>query len=271
MRYSLPIVTVLVVAATCACTKPKDPPPPAPVAQSDITPNQFIGTPKEAAAKLNESMVLRENPQLATRSERAISIRYKGEDLVTYTDDPHGCDRYVIERAVKVYDNQSGRLEPIALVACHFGSTTNRYLVLPTTGKYAVTDDVAASPNGHFLATSDSTVTKSRGAFIVIEWPQIETRAEFPAGCTHIAWQDDSHLTADCWHSDGPNTLNPNESDAVVFSAKVWRDGGVWRMQATRWLQGETFAPRASPSALPKFTALNKTGVDAPSTQAGSL
>lgn len=263
MRFTFPLLTVVLVATAYACTKPKDPPPPL-VAHTDITPNSFVGTPREAAARLNESLVLREHPGLATRSGDTISIRYGGQDVVTYTDDPNGCQRYIIERAVMVYDQKTGRREPVALVACHFGVTTNRYLVLPNSGKYAVTDDVAASPDGRFLATSDSTVTKARGAFIVIEWPEMDTRAEFPAGCTHLKWQDDGHLTADCWHSDTPNTVNPNESAAVFFRAKVWRDGGVWRMQAVQWLHRETFAPSASAAPLPKFTAVNKTGVDAP-------
>ncbi len=263
MRFTFPLLTIVLVVSVYACTKPKDPAP-VPLAHSDITPNAFIGTPREAAAKLNETLVLRDYPQLAARQGNAIVIRYRGQDVVTYTDDPNGCMRYVIERAVMVYDPETGAREPVALVACHFGVTTNRYLVLPDSGKYTVTDDVAASPDGRFLATSDATVTVSRGAFIVIEWPNIERRAEFPAGCTHLKWQDDSHLTADCWHADTPNPLNPDESEARFFHAKVWRDGGVWRMQAVQWLQPETFAPRASPEPLPKFTAINKSGVDAP-------
>lgn len=262
MRFLPPLLTFALVATVYACTKPKDPPPP--VAHSDITPNTYVGTPREAAAKLNESLVLKAHPQLARRSGEVLTIRYQGRDVVTYTDDPKGCTRYVIERAVMVYDQRTGGREPIALVACHFGVTTNRYLVLPNSGKYAVTDDVAASPDGRFLATSDSTVTRSRGAFVVIDWPNIETRAEFPAGCTHLKWQDDGHLTADCWHADTPNPVNPNESEARFFHAKVWRDGGVWRMQAVQWVHQDTFAPRASSEPLPKFTAVNKTGVDAP-------
>ncbi len=263
MRFVPPLLIVALVATAYACTKPKDAPPP-PLAHSDISPNAFIGTPREAAAKLNESLVLKDHPDLATRGGDTITIRYRGQDVVTYTDDPKGCMRYVVERAIMVFDPQSGAREPIALVACHFGVTTNRYLVLPDSGKYTVTDDVAASPDGRFLATSDATVTVSRGAFIVIDWPNIDTRAEFPAGCTHLAWLDDSHLTADCWHADTPNPLNPNESEARFFHAKVWRDGGVWRMQALQWVHPETFAPRASSEPLPKFTAVNKTGVDAP-------
>lgn len=262
MRFLPPLLTLALVATVYACTKPKDPPPP--VAHSDVTPNAYLGTPREAAAKLNESLILKAHPELARRSGSVLTIRYQGRDVVTYTDDARGCTRYVIERAVMVYDQRTGGHEPIALVACHFGVTTNRYLVLPNSGKYAVTDDVAASPDGRFLATSDSTVTRSRGAFIVIDWPNIETRAEFPAGCTHLKWQDDSHLAADCWHADTPNPFNPNESEARFFHAKVWRDGGVWRMQAVQWVHQDTFAPRASSEPLPKFTAVNKTGVDAP-------
>lgn len=264
MRIAIATAAVSFIALLGACSKP--PAQPAPIAESAdaLTPGAFPGTPREAAAKLNESLVLRDVPQLASRNGPVLTIHYRGQDLVTYTDDPNGCARYVIERAIKVYDPQTGNLEPIALVACHLGATTNRYLVLPSTGKYAVTDDVAASQDGRFLATSDSTVTKSRGAFIVIDWPNIERRAEFAAGCTHIKWQDSDHLTADCWHSDTPNPLNPNESTAGFFIAKVWRDGGVCRMHATQWLQAETFAPLASSAPLPKFTAVNKEGVDAP-------
>jgi len=262
MRLLPPLLIVALAATAYACTKPKDPPPP--VAHSDITPNAFLGTPREAAAKLNESLVLRDYPTLADRKGDSLVIHYRDQDIVTYTDDAKGCVRYVIERAVMVFDPQTGTREPIALVACHFGVTTNRYLVLPDSGKYAVTDDVAASPDGRFLATSDSTVTRSRGAFIIIDWPNIRTRAEFPAGCTHLAWQDDGHLTADCWHADTPNPVNPDESEARFFRARVWRDGGAWRMQAMEWLHRDTFEPSASSAPLPKFTAVNKTGVDAP-------
>jgi len=263
MRFLPPLLTVALVVTVYACTKPKEAPSP-PLAHSDMTPGAFIGTPREAAARLNESLTLRDYPTLATRRDDKLIIHYRDQDIVTYTDDPKGCARYLIERAVMVFDPQTGTREPVALVACHFGATTNRYLVLPNGGKYAVTDDVAASPDGRFLATSDSTVTRSRGAFIVIQWPDIEKRAEFPAGCTHLKWQDDGHLTADCWHADTPNPVNPDESEARFFRARVWRDGGAWRMQAMEWLHRDTFEPSASSAPLPKFTAVNKTGVDAP-------
>lgn len=253
---------IVAVCALAACARPERPKPPTP--KTDINPATFIGTSKEAAVRQQEMRVLAANPGLGERKGAVLTIRYRGTDLVTYTDDAQGCARYYIERAVHVADPETGHLEPLALVACHFGATTNRYLVLPTTGKYALTDDVATSPDGHHLATSDSTVTKARGQFIIVQWPNFERRAAFPAGCKNIQWQDDRQLTADCWHSDGPNTLNPYESDTVFFRAKVWNDKGLWRMQATRWLHAESFTPVASTAPLPQFAALNKEGVDAP-------
>lgn len=252
---------LIMVACLTACARPHHPPP---APKSDIDPSAFVGTPKEVAARQQEARVLTANPGLAERRGAVLTIRYRGHDLVSYTDDPHGCARYYIERAVRVFDPDSGRLEPLALVACHFGATTNRYLVLPSTGKYALTDDVAASPDGHHLATSDSTVTPARGQFIIVEWPDFDRRAAFPAGCRNIRWQDDRNLTADCWHSDGPNTLNPYESDAVFFRAHVSKDHGQWQMQATQWLHAESFAPVASTAPLPRFSAIEKEGVDAP-------
>ncbi len=252
----------MALCALAACTRQPEPRPPAP--RTDINPATFIGTAKEAAARQQEAKVLGDYPGLAERKGAILTIRYRGNDLVTYTDDAQGCARYYIERAIKVADPETGRLEPVALVACHFGTTTNRYLVLPTTGKYALTDDVATSPDGHHLATSDSTVTRARGQFIIVEWPDFERRAAFPTGCKNIQWQDDSHLTADCWHSDRPNTLNPYESDAIFFRANVWNDKGVWRMRATQWLHAESFTPVASTAPLPQFEAVTKEGVDAP-------
>lgn len=249
------------MACLSACARPQAPPPPA---KSDIDPTAFVGTPKETAARARETQVLAANPGLAERQGAVLTIHYRGHDLVSYTDDAHGCARYYVERAVRVFDPDSGRLEPLALVDCHFGATTNRYLVLPSTGKYALTDDVAASPDGHHLATSDSTVTRWRGQFIIVEWPDFDRRAAFPAGCRNIHWQDDHSLTADCWHSDGPNTLNPYESDAIFFRARVWNEHRQWKMQATQWLHAESFAPVSSTAPLPRFTAITKEGVDAP-------
>lgn len=259
--HVLQAIAFLTTAALCACSRPA-PPPPAP--KTDINPTSFVGTPKEAAARQAEAQVLAANPGLAERIGAVLTIRYRGNDLVTYTDDAQGCTRYFIERAVRVSDPDTGRLEALALVACHFGTTTNRYLVLPSTGKYALTDDVAASPDGHHLATSDSTVTKARGQFIIVQWPDFDRRAAFPAGCRDIRWQDDRNLTADCWHSDRPNTVNPHESDAVFFRAHVWNDRGTWRMRATQWLEAESFAPATSTAPLPSFNAVSKQGVDAP-------
>ncbi|HVZ29143.1 MAG TPA: hypothetical protein VG839_02035 [Asticcacaulis sp.] len=254
-------IAFIVLFSLTACDRPHRPPP---IPKSDVDPTAFVGTPKEAAARRQEAQVLAAHPGLAERKGTTLTIHYRGHDLVSYTDDAHGCARYFVERAVRVFDPDSGRLEALALVDCHFGTTTNRYLVLPSTGKYALTDDVAASPDGHHLATSDSTVTPARGQFIIVEWPDFDRRAAFPAGCRNIQWQDDRHLTADCWHSDHPNTLNPYESDAMVFRARIWNDQGQWRMQATQWLHAESFAPLVSTKPLPTFTAVVKQGVDAP-------
>jgi hypothetical protein len=256
------VKTVICAAALTACARPSPSPPPVP--KNAVDPTAFVGTLKETAARQAEAEVLAANPGLAERKGALLTVHYRGHDLVTYNDDAHGCARYYIERAVRVFDPDSGRLEPLALVACHFGSTTNRYLVLPSTGKYALTDDVAASPDGHHLATSDSTVTKARGQFIIVEWPDFDRRAAFPAGCRNIHWQDNRHLTVDCWHSDSPNTLNPYESNAIFFRARVSHDHGQWKMQATQWLHAETFAPVTSAAPLPRFTAITKQGIDAP-------
>ncbi|MBP2158211.1 MULTISPECIES: hypothetical protein [Asticcacaulis] len=245
-----------------ACTA-EAPPPPPPLARSDVNPNAFVGTPQEVAAKAQEAAILKAHPEMAIRNGPELVISYRGEPLVTYTDNPQGCDRYIVERAIEIRDPDSGTLEPIALVACHFGTTTNRYLVLPNSGKYNVMGDIAASPNGRYLATTDSTVTKARGAFIITQWPNTESRAEFPAGCKNIEWQSDSALTADCWRSEHPNTVNPDESDAVFFRAKVWRDDETWRMTATDWLARDG-SPALSNRPYPLLAAIDKTGVDAP-------
>lgn len=250
------------LALLTACTAEERTPSP-PLARSDVNPNAFVGTAREVAAQAQEAEILKAHPRLGVRSGAELIIHYRGEALVTYTDNPQGCDSYLVERAIEIRDPDTGALEPIALIACHFGTTTNRYLVLPNSGKYNVTGDVAASPNGRFLATTDSTVTKARGAFIIANWPQTESRAEFPAGCRNISWVSDSELNADCWRSEHPNTVNPDESDAVFFRARVWRDGATWRMTATNWLARDG-SPALSNRPFPVLAAVDKTGVDAP-------
>jgi hypothetical protein len=256
--HVLPILIVLLTACTA-----EEPTPPPPLARSDVNPNAFIGTPQEVAAEAQEAQILKDHPKLGVRNGPDLVLTYRGEPLVTYTDNPEGCDRYIVERAVSIRDPDTGTLEPIALIACHFGTTTNRYLVLPNSGKYNVLGDIAASPSGRFLATTDSTVTKARGAFIITQWPNTERRAEFSAGCKNIHWQSDNGLTADCWRSEHPNTVNPDESDTVFFRAKVWRDGETWRMTATDWLARDG-SPALSNRPFPILAAIDKTGVDAP-------
>ncbi len=258
---SIPVLPAFIILLT-ACTAETAAPPP-PLARSDVNPNAFVGTSDEIEAKAREAAILKAHPKLGVRKGAELTLTYRGEALVTYTDNPQGCDRYIVERAIEVRDPDSGTLEPIALVACHFGTTTNRYLVLPNSGKYNVTGDTAASPSGRYLATTDSTVTKARGAFIITQWPNTERRAEFPAGCKNIEWQSDSALTADCWRSEHPNTVNPDESDAVFFRAKVWRDDETWRMTATDWLARDG-SPALSNRPYPLLAAIDKTGVDAP-------
>jgi hypothetical protein len=255
---ALTFFTVLLTACTA-----EEPAPQPPLARSDVNPNAFVGTSKETEAKLQEAEVLKAHPSLARRNGPELVINYSGEALVTYTDNPQGCDRYIVERAITVRDPESGTLEPIALVACHFGTTTNRYLVLPNSGKYNVVGDIAASPSGRYVATSDSTVTRARGAFIISEWPHTENRAEFPAGCSNIHWRSDHELDANCWRSDHPNTVNPEESDTVFFRARVWRDGNTWHMTGTKWLARDG-SEALSNRPFPLLAAVNKTGVDAP-------
>lgn len=255
---------VLIYAAMTLAACSRDEPVAPPVARSDVNPNAFVGTPRETAAKLHESQLLEQYPGVASRNGPELVISYRGDIVVTYTDNPQGCDRYIVEQILKVRDPDTASLEAIALVACHFGTTTNRYLVLPNSGKYNVISDIAASPDGRLFATSDSTVTKARGAFIISKWPDTNSRFEFPAGCKTIKWLNDSELNADCWRSDHPNTVNPDESDTVFFRARVWREDDRWNMTATQWLARDTFAPIASNKPFPTLTAIHKTGVDAP-------
>ena len=260
LRAVCVVICGLVLLSACTAEEPTPPPP---VARSDVNPNAFVGTAQEVAAKAQESAVLEDHPKLGVRNGPELVIKYRGETLVTYTDNPQGCDRYIVERAVEVRDPEAGTLEPIALIACHFGTTTNRYLVLPNSGKYNVIGDIAASPSGRFIATIDSTVTRARGAFIISQWPNIERRAEFPAGCKNIRWENDNALTADCWRSEHPNTVNPEESDTVFFRARVWRDDGAWHMTGTRWLARDG-SDALSNRPFPMLAATDKTGVDAP-------
>ena len=75
--------------------------------------------------------------------------------------------------------------------------------------------------------------------------------------------QGDDGLSADCWRSEHPNTVNPDESDTVFFRAKVWRDGETWRMTATDWLARDG-SPALSNRPFPLLASVAKTGVDAP-------
>ncbi len=194
-----------------------------------------------------ETRLLVQYPQLATRNGPTLTIHFGGKTVATYTDDPKGCDPYSITRVVMLYDTTGDHREPVAEVTCHFGNIDNRYLVLPSTDKYVIRDDIVPSPDGRRFATSDSSLSAAGGEFTLVSWPSLARSAAFHAGCRKVAWRDDSHLTALCWHNSGTTPHDPNDSRDVYFAADIWRDGdGQWQMQATHFVEADSSKPVAA-------------------------
>ena len=245
--FALPALAILVSLTAC---KPS-PPPQRP---EGIDPT-FEGSEDERRTMAVETAMIAANPGLALRNGRELTIFHKNEAVTTYTNDPKGCQRYFLTGVVKLR-GKDGELYPVAGVTCHFANSENTYLVLPNSDKYVVREEASASPDGRILASGFDRADNTQGMLTLAQWPHIHDVVLFPAHCTSMAWQDESHFTATCWHNEGPNSSNPYDSFANYFSARIEKDtAGKWQMQGTQWLDRDTLKPKAVAKPLYHFTA----------------
>ena len=233
-RTRLWIVLSLAVALA-ACQRARPPAPPAETLRAD--------GPSTAQRRAEEAKWLSAFPEVGTREGSTLVLRHAGLEVGHYSDDPQGCNPYSISKVVRLYDAASGRLQPVAEVTCHFGSMDNRYLVLPDSDKYTVRDDVSASPDGRRLAVADNSLTPIGGQFTLVDWPSMARVAAFKAGCRSATWQDATHLTAVCWHNEGAQPQDADDTRAVFFTAEIHQDGGQWLMDATGFVDAATGRP----------------------------
>jgi len=231
-----------------ACQRPHPPAPPPQTIRVD--------GPSAAQRRADETRWLQAFPDVATRDGPTLIIRYGGTEVARFTDDPKGCNPYSISKVVRLYDAVSGKMLPVAEVTCHFGAIDNRYLVLPTSDKYTVPDDVAASPDGRILAMADNSLGPADRQFSLIAWPSMTRLTTFRAGCRAVTWRDAGRLTATCWHNSGSMPQDPDDSRSAFFTALVARDDkGGWTMTATGFVDGSTGRPVAAAGrALPRLT-----------------
>lgn len=230
------VVALLSALPLAACEKP---PPAKPAEGIDANVQDAVRAQK---ARENERVLLDTYPQLATRNGHSLVLRYAGKEITTYTDDANGCTRYSVLKVLEMRDDRSGKLEPIAEVNCRFGYLDNNYLVLPTSDKFTVVADIAASTDGRWLAMDDNSIAGSRGDLMLVAWPTMTKVARFDARCDGMVWRDDKSLSAVCQHVNG--TDQNDDSKAVVFRAHIFRtDQGTWRMKGVEWLKPVTDAP----------------------------
>ena len=229
----LPLMALLALAS---CDKPK------PVAAPEGIDANVVDAIRTQKARQNEIALLTQYPQLATRDGHTVQIRYRGQEITSYTDDNNGCSHYVILKVLDMYDKDTGKLEPIAEVNCRFGYLDNNYVVLPTSDKYTIVADVAASTDGKLLVMDDNSIAGSRGDLTIVSWPDMTKVARFDVRCVGMVWRDDRSLSAVCSHVVGPD---PNDdSKAQVFRAHVFEDkAGHWQLKGVEWLKPVTDAP----------------------------
>jgi hypothetical protein len=238
-----------VAALPAACQKPHPPTRPSETVRPTV--------PSAPQRRASEARWLDAYPEAATREGNVLTIRYAGREVAHYQDDPKGCNPYSISKVIEVYDAASARLQPLTEVTCHFGNLDNRYLVLPTSDKYTVRDDVTAAPDGKTLAMADNALGPTDGDFTLIAWPSMARIAGFKAGCRNATWQDSDHLKAICWHNNGSEPQDPDDSRTVFFTADIHRDeDGKWHMTGTGFVDGFTARPvPAAGRPLPRLTA----------------
>ncbi len=228
-------------------------PPPAPPAAP-----QTLRTdgPSTAQRRAEEAKWLSAFPEVATRQGDTLIVHHDGQDVARYTDDPKGCNPYSISKVIALYDVATGKLQPIPELTCQFGAQEDRYLVLPSSDKYTVVDDVSASPDGKRLAMADNSLAQEGGQFSLIDWPSVARLATFKAGCRNAQWRDADHLTALCWHNEGSVPQDADDTRSVFFAAEIGRDdNGQWTMTATGFVDGASGKPVAAAGrALPHLS-----------------
>ena len=234
----LGIYGLSVALGLAACQRPHAP---APAPQTLSTDG-----PTAAQRRAEEAKWLTAFPDVATRQGDTLIVHHDGRDVARYTDDAKGCNPYHISKVVRLYDAATDRLQPIAELTCHFGTANNRYLVLPSSDKYTVIDDVSASPDGRALAMADNSLAQEGGQFSLIAWPSMTRLAIFRAGCRDAQWRDADHLTALCWHNEGAVPQDADDTRAVFFTAEIGRDGDRWTMTGTGFVDGATGKPVAA-------------------------
>ncbi len=228
--------------------------PKAPQPRAEGIDPTFEGSPREAAAIANEKRLIAAHPDLAVRNGNSLTIRYDGEDLSTYTNDAIGCRRYYIINVLTMRD-PSGKKVAAAEVVCLFGNAENKYVVLPTSDKLVVLDEVTASPDGKWLALGLDRADIAQGQLSLAPWPDVRDAVTFPAHCHDVKWLSADHFTATCWSNDGPDTGNAYDSFAHYFTADVTLESGRWEMRATQWLHRDTLKPAPYKTPLYHFTA----------------
>ena len=207
-----------------------------------------------------EARLLAEHADLGIRAGPTLIIRYAGEDPVTLVDDPKGCNPHSVANVIMVKAGPGPRLSPIAEIRCHFGSLDNLYLLLPDGDKFPIVDEVSASPDGQTLAMADNSMGPgpNRGRFTLINWPTLNKAASFPAGCHVVAWQSSDSLTAHCWHNDGSEPTDADDSRSVYFAARIFRvSKGPWQLKGTAWLGSDFSSLKDAKGALPSFSGLS--------------
>ena len=230
------IPTLFATLCLASCDKPK------PVAAPEGINADVVDAVRVQKARENERTLLAQYPQLGERSGHTLQIRYRGQEITSYGDDSNGCSHYAILKVLAMYDKDTGKLEPTAEVNCRFGYIDNNYLVLPTSDKYTIVADVAASTDGKMLVMDDNSIAGSRGDLTIVSWPDMTKVARFDARCVGMIWRDDRSLSAVCSHVVGPD---PNdESKAQVFRAHIFEDKtGHWQMKGVEWLKPISDAP----------------------------
>ncbi len=229
-------------SALAACQPPSRPTP----SRQTVSPPQTLALPSPSTAqrRAEEARWLVAFPDVGVRRGDTLIIRHDGRDVARYSDDALGCNPYSISKVIRLYDAASGALQPIAELNCHFGAQDNRYLVLPSSDKYTVVDDVAASPDGRTLAMADNSLAQEGGQFSLIAWPSMARIATFKAGCRNVLWKDADHLTALCWSNNGSSPQDADDTRSFFFTAEIGRDdGGRWTMTATGFVDGGSEKP----------------------------
>ncbi|MGN6210110.1 hypothetical protein [Asticcacaulis sp.] len=197
--------------------------------------NRFKGSPLECEARIRETDLLKQAPDLIKRNGDDLMVFYNGQPsakLTPVVEGSQGCDSYSLQSLLPTHDSMTKRVFYLAKISCHSGEFESRFIIMPDGTRWDVSD-ASTSPDGRLIGIGSNGYPGD--GFTLYEWPERKLIAHFNPSCRVVDWVGSTQLTVTCLHEIKP--FGVKDGYFLAFDAMVKRDThGNWTMHTIRWL-----------------------------------